>query len=263
MVSLVRLSQSLIPVRTVFSYSDLLPGDYELIEEHAVDDLKAVHNNIRYALKNGLSYIQLNFPFEEDGITGYDYSDVYAVELRKYPEFGNMYVSGVNWGSAGNGRIRFKQWPEKGYDVSAIQTEALEQAIRIRDRLYATGQLTSLMSEFDKAQVYYWWIVDTCEYDWPSFLGMRNGEPYAWLAYGPLMLNTGTCQGYTSAFNLFMRIEGVECYTYHPDYDHVWSVAILDGITYHIDTNWSDWRGIEPSEDWFGMTEEFATSRHV
>lgn len=259
-VMLARLSKSLIPERTVFEYADLFPVEYEFISKHSIDDSDAIENNIRYVLQSNVRSLDFDFPFETEGITGYDYSDAYAVALRHYPEFASKYVSGYNVGRDGNGRIQFKHWPDYMDDIQPYQNDALETALEVRDRLYGTGQLAVSMSEYEKARVYYWYIVDTCDYDWYSFHGITD-VPFAWMSYGPVILHKGTCQGYTALFNLFMRIEGVECSTVFTD-DHIWSTAILDGTLYHVDTNWSDWKDLEPSEEWFGMTPEFALSRY-
>lgn len=263
-----RYSQSLIPKRTVFEYSDLLPGDYKLNLKHDIDDEETIENNMRYMLKYGVKQLDFAEPFVDpvrgtvnSTWAGNDWGRAYVKAAQHYPEYGVFNVSGFNVDGDGNGRITINGWRLDDDSTEEYQLEALDAALAVRDRLYATGQLNKSMSEYDKAHVYYWWIVNNCDYDWDSVYGKRGNAPFAWMSFGPIVLRTGTCQGYTAAFNLFMRLEGVETSTVLTT-DHIWSVATLDGTLYNVDTNWSDWKGLAPSEEWFAMTPEQAMARY-
>ena len=67
------------------------------------------------------------------------------------------------------------------------------------------------------------------------------------------------CDGYTAAYNLLLKLEGIDCGTWSAA-DHIWTTAELDGHTYHIDTTWGDQTyGVEYR--YFAMTEADAVSR--
>lgn len=246
---LARLSQMLVPIKVRFDYSDLLPGDYELVSEHELDDEEAIDNNIRYMLKNGLHSLDITVV----GSTGSHFS--YLDALWNYPEYG------LKYGTSEGDTLRFWGFPEDYEELQGYQDEAFKAAQEIVDSLYATAQLRADMTEYEKAEVLYYWVVDNTDYDWDSFYGIQRELPFAWLSYGVVIRHLATCGGYTSAYNLLLRLEGIECSTQRMP-DHIWSVAILDGTLYHIDTTWSDWKQIEEDGSWFGMTPEFALGRY-
>lgn len=233
-------------------YSDLIRGDYELIVEHSVENVDAVDNNIRYLLQNGLTELVLRVDEVGSGIhyTGSNYGDVYWDILQHYPEFGLKYV--WSWVDGDKLHLQFKGYPEDYEALCGYQDSALQAAIKVRDELYNSGELQSYMTQREKAKVYFDWLVNHCEYDWESCMG-GSRLPFAWMAYGPIIRGYATCQGYTAAMNLFMRLEGVECSTERTP-AHIWSVVTLDGVTYHIDATWSDMCETD-SEPYFCMPD--------
>ncbi|MBR3704501.1 MAG: surface layer protein, partial [Oscillospiraceae bacterium] len=69
------------------------------------------------------------------------------------------------------------------------------------------------------------------------------------------------CDGYTAAYNLLLKLEGIECRAVdREDWDHMWTVAVLDGVSYHIDATWGDQTGTAV-EYYFAMTEEVSLAR--
>ena len=77
--------------------------------------------------------------------------------------------------------------------------------------------------------------------------------------YQAFATGLAVCDGYTAAYNLLLKLEGIRCGTYSTT-NHIWTVAELDGETYHIDTTWGDQdSGIDYR--FFAMTEKFAVGR--
>ena len=68
------------------------------------------------------------------------------------------------------------------------------------------------------------------------------------------------CDGYTGAYNLLLKLEGIDCYAL-PNATHIWTVAVLDGKTVHIDTTWGD-QGATAAEEYFAMTPEQSYTLH-
>lgn len=222
----------------VTSYADLISGDYKLITVHAPDDTAAIDNNIKYMIKNGLDEIELD---GADALyTGYFYGFI------SFPEFG----------FSGCGVDTNRLFPENLYDFDEVATaraDALAAATRVHDELWASGALKSTMSQKEKARVYYDWLIKNCRYGYAS---SYDGA----MAYSALIEGVAVCQGYTAAYNLFLRLEGIDCSGVTSVVgDHGWTAATLDGVLYHIDVTWGDSTG--NGNKYFCMTPGAAWAR--
>ena len=150
------------------------------------------------------------------------------------------------------------------FSASQVSTEqvreyrqiALDAALAARQELYETGKLTEDMTEKEKAAVYFAWICDNCVYDAGAGDGSLSHIPYNLFQNG-----TAVCDGYTGAYNLFLKLEGIDCTTFIQG-DHIWTVATLDGSKYHIDTTWGD-SGSEVSYEFFAMTPQQSQAIHA
>ena len=111
------------------------------------------------------------------------------------------------------------------------------------------------MSETEKARVYYTWICDNCAYDYSAGDKSVSHIPYSLFANG-----TAVCDGYTGAYNLLLKLEGIAC-TALSNAGHIWTVAELDGEQVHIDTTWGDTGG-RVDYSYFAMTPAQSWSRH-
>lgn len=222
----------------VTSYADLISGDYKLITVHAPDDTAAIDNNIKYMIKNELDEIELD---GADALyTGYFYGFI------SFPEFG----------FSGCGVDTNRLFPENLYDFDEVATaraDALAAATRVHDELWASGALKSTMSQKEKARVYYDWLIKNCRYGYAS---SYDGA----MAYSALIEGVAVCQGYTAAYNLFLRLEGIDCSGVTSVVgNHGWTAATLDGVLYHIDVTWGDSTGNE--NKYFCMTPGAAWAR--
>jgi transglutaminase/protease-like cytokinesis protein 3 len=80
------------------------------------------------------------------------------------------------------------------------------------------------------------------------------------LAYGLFRNAIAVCDGYTAAYNLLLRLEGISCAALGND-DHLWTVAVLDGETLHIDVTWGDTES-GADERYFAMTSQESYEYH-
>ena len=124
--------------------------------------------------------------------------------------------------------------------------------------LWETGQLSEDMSQYEIAKVYYLWLCDHCEYDWA---GADDDDSISHIAYSALIDGRAVCDGYTGAYNLFLKLEGIDCRAIHND-THIWTAATLDGAERHIDVTWGDQTG-EPTLKYFAMTPELSQRIHA
>ena len=80
-------------------------------------------------------------------------------------------------------------------------------------------------------------------------------------AYSVFFDRKGVCDGYTAAYNLLLKLEGIECYAVDSaEWDHMWTIATLDGISYHIDPTWGD-QADSIAYKYFAMTEAESLAR--
>ena len=128
-------------------------------------------------------------------------------------------------------------------------------AIAVHDELWSSGQITPGMSEYDKARVYYTWICDNCVYDYDA-----GDDSLSHIAYSLFHDGTAVCDGYTGAYNMLLKLEGIDC-TALSNSSHIWTVATLDGVQYHIDTTWGD-SGAQPDYSYFAMTPTQSWNQH-
>ena len=132
----------------------------------------------------------------------------------------------------------------------------MEAAIAVHDRLWSEGTLRSDMTELEKARVYYGWICGNCTYDYQA-----GDDSLSHIPYNLFANQTAVCDGYTGAYNLFLKLEGIACSTVIQG-DHIWTAATLDGAEYHIDTTWGD-SGSAISYDYFAMTPRQSQTLHA
>ena len=133
---------------------------------------------------------------------------------------------------------------------------AMEAAAAVRSRLWAEGTLHPGLTELEKARVYYTWICDNCSYDYQA-----GDDSLSHIPYNLFANQTAVCDGYTGAYNLFLKLEGIRCSTVIQG-DHIWTSATLDGAEYHIDTTWGD-SGSTVSYDYFAMTPRQSQAVHA
>ena len=132
--------------------------------------------------------------------------------------------------------------------LAEYRAYTLDAAIAVHDQLWADGAITASMSEYEKAKVYYDWICRNCIYDYGAGEDSLSHIPYALFHDG-----VAVCDGYTGAYNLLLKLEGIQCAAL-ANTSHIWTVAELDGTQYHIDTTWGDSSGRGTDYTYFAMT---------
>ncbi len=142
-----------------------------------------------------------------------------------------------------------------GDRIQTYRESAMAAAIAVHDKLWSTGQITAGMTEYEKAKVYYTWICDNCVYDHDA-----GDQSLSHIAYGLFQDGAAVCDGYTGAYNMLLKLEDIDC-TALSNSSHIWTVATLDGVQYHIDTTWGD-SGTSADYDFFAMTPAQSWSYH-
>lgn len=143
-----------------------------------------------------------------------------------------------------------------GRRTQEYRAAAMKAAIAVHDQLWAGGTLRPGMTDLEKARVYYSWICGNCVYDYQARDDSLSHIPYSLFVNG-----SAVCDGYTGAYNLLLKLEGISCSTVIQK-DHIWTTAVLDGVEYHIDPTWGD-SGREVSYDYFAMTPQQSQEAHA
>ena len=242
--------------RTANSLADLVENSGVFIPAPQREDKLAIDTDIRYMLANNERTIYLDYGKPQSRQQVQAIMDAFLSVIRTYPEQTYNKIS-VSFNST-NGKITI-YFSSSLYDESMIpfyRENILAKAQRVREQLYAAGKLNSEMSEYEKAKVYFDWVCNNCEYDFNcSDTGLGHS------AYGVFQNKLAVCDGYTAAYNLLLKLEGIECTaTDRKNADHMWTIAVLDGTRYHIDVTWGDQTGTV-AEQYFAMTEEESLSR--
>ena len=101
----------------------------------------------------------------------------------------------------------------------------------IHDEMWASGKVTSSMTEKEKAIAYYMWFASNCQYG-----DETNYDMEAWMAhneYGPLVIGHGVCEGLSKAYKRLLDYEGIYC-EFIPvlERNHAYNAVTLDGVYY-------------------------------
>lgn len=142
-----------------------------------------------------------------------------------------------------------------GDQLPAYRSATMEYAIAVHDRLWREGLITPDMTEYEKAFVYYDWVCRNTLYDFEA-----GDDSLSHIPYSLFHLGVAVCDGYTGAYNLLLKLEGIDCHAVFTD-SHIWTVATLDGREYHIDTTWGD-NGDSANPLYFAMTRELSAQLH-
>ncbi len=157
--------------------------------------------------------------------------------------------------STGKVSLAFSSTACTDTQLETYRTKALAAAVKVHDALWESGELSYGMSQYEIAQVYYQWLCEHCRYD-----DGAGDDSLSHLAYGALVNGLAVCDGYTGAYNLLLKLEGIDCTALFND-SHIWTVAKLDGRSYHIDVTWGDQYG-RMDLRYFGMTAEQSRKYH-
>lgn len=112
-------------------------------------------------------------------------------------------------------------------EISKMRSDSFKKIINIRNEFYNNKILNHNMTKLEKAEIYYNWIIKSFQYDHKLKDTSTN-------AYSAFQNGEITCMGYTSIFNLFLKLEGIEttgiiCKIKDNGSKHIWTYAYIDG----------------------------------
>lgn len=207
---------------------------------------------IRHMLSAGQNTLTLRY----DGISAAAARKVMELSLSTVKRYCEQCYNTVSCTYTADGTVTLTfSAASAGDELESYRRETMAAAIAVHDQLWEEGYLTADMTEQEKALVYYQWVCENCVYDFDATDTSLSHIPYSLFING-----TAVCDGYTGAYNLLLKLEGIQCTTLSND-EHIWTVATLDGTQVHIDTTWGD-SGSDISYAYFAMTPSQSWKQH-
>lgn len=208
--------------------------------------------SVRYMLSSNQNTLTLQYP----GLSVVSARQVMETALAAVKTYCEQCYNTVNCSFSADGAITLTfSAASAGDQILSYRDAAMEAAIAVHDSLWEDGTITSSMTDYEKARAYFTWICDNCVYDYSA-----GDSSLSHIAYNLFENGTAVCDGYTGAYNLLLKLEGIDC-TALSNSSHIWTVATLDGTEYHIDTTWGD-SGPAPNYSYFAMTAQESWQHH-
>ena len=238
------------------TFSDLVRPPEQVNTAPAFDDADAIDALVRQALAAGQNAITLTYPRT---FTASDVSALVHAFTPRVKTYCEQMYNKVTCRAYSTGRayLTFSSTTCSESELIAYRAQTMARAIAVHDELWETGVLSYGMSEYEIAQVYFFWLCDNCRYD----SGNVPDNSLSHTAYSALCRGVAVCDGYTGAYNLLLKLEGIDCTALFND-THIWTVATLDGAEYHIDATWGDRYGFIDTSC-FGMSAEQSRAKHA
>lgn len=232
------------------SYGDLVPAG---TARSAPTTEAEMQDAVNYMLSQEQNVLALNYNSMTD-TRAKELMNWASQAVRNHIEQGYNNVS-CQYYPSGSIQFTFSAIGQGDTIPSSFREDTLAAAIAVHDRLWANGDITEDMSEYAKAQVYYDWICANCQYDYSADETSPSHHPYRLFAEG-----IAVCDGYTGAYNLLLKLEGIQCGVVY-NTSHIWTSATLDGKQVHIDTTWGD-GGSYANYTYFAMTPALSNLLH-
>lgn len=133
-----------------------------------------------------------------------------------------------------------------------------------------TSEITDDMSDYEKELAIHDYITGWSSFDYGVF-GRSGSDELADgsnTPYGVLIDRSAMCHGYSSTFQLFMDMLGIECMTVFGTpsgngVQHSWNMVKLDGEWYCVDCAWDDPIGGSPRHTYFNVTSDYLRSGSI
>lgn len=145
-------------------------------------------------------------------------------------------------------------------DPSSLST--YDRAIYDRCQQVLPSILQDGMSDYEKEQAIYLWVVSHITYDYDHYDPLAKLDPASYTPYGGLVNHQGVCLSYATTFQLLMNLAGVECITvvgaaYSSEEDHAWNMVRLNGRWYCVDSTWDSGTTVPSHWNWFNVTSDY------
>ena len=223
----------------------------DLVKNPVTED--EMDSAVRAMISGGTNVLQLQY----DTVSVAEVREWMYLALKQVKQYCEQGYNQVSATFTPEGAVTFT-FSAAGFDTEKIllyRNATMDAAISVHDQFWADGTITADMTDYEKARVYYTWICENCVYDEGANDESISHIPYSLFEYGKAV-----CDGYTGAYNLLLRLEGIDCIAIANE-THIWTAATLDGEIYHVDTTWGDSTGVI-NYNYFAMTEQESWRYH-
>jgi len=246
---------SLSPAPGEASFQSLVISDGTFHPAPAAADKDAIDDNIRYMLSRGERRMVLNYP--SNSLTQEKANRIMSAFLSAAGTYLEQTYNSVRCSYSPQSGSLILTFSSSLYDermIDSYREAILQKADAVRHQLWQDGAITDNSTDTQKARAYYQWLCGNCRYDYDAGNTSISHSAYSVFANG-----TAVCDGFTAAYNLLLKLEGIPCSAVSRS-DHVWTAATLDGKSCHIDVTWGA-QDSAVSYLYFGMTEAESLSR--
>lgn len=229
---------SLIPNQVIvdftFRYNDLSRYRYPS-SKYILKNRSDLYSAIKNELYNLNDRIYLQFTdimiFEKpsivfDYITKVleDYGELYYIKSYGYVSFGSNVVVLIN------------------YTFPRNNIKYMRQHVEMKAKDILSRIINDNMSDYEKELAIHDYLVSNTKYDYTNVI--KNTVPdESHTSYGALIRGVAVCDGYATAFNILLRMAGIEnkiVYGFANGVPHSWNLVKLDGQWYHVDVTFDD-----------------------
>lgn len=180
---------------------------------------------------------------------------------------GGPYFAGTQW----KGQTRSDSVVEEFTVTIEYRFPAGAVASRVHDTDQKAAEVIAEvikpgMGDYDKELALHDWLVNHAQYDLANFQADTVPDP-EYTPYGVLVLGTGVCQSYASAFQLLADRVGLESHMVTGTGNgapHSWNQVRVDGVWYNLDVTWDDpaGEGASPDHVYFNVDDRALAVQH-
>lgn len=119
------------------------------------------------------------------------------------------------------------------------------------------------MAKWEKAMTIHDWMIQNLEYDPDGLSNDPNAkvDPDSSIPYGPLVNGKAICEGYSTTYDLFMKLLGIDCVVVKGEANnkyHNWNKVKLDDDNWYcVDVTWDDPIDAGPMNYYFCVSDSF------
>lgn len=145
-------------------------------------------------------------------------------------------------------------------DPSAL--DDYERAIYDRCTEILPSILTDGMTDYEKEEAIYLWVVSNVTYDFDHYDPLKGASLDSSTPYNPLINGKGICMGFASTFKLLADLAGLECKivagrAFGEGELHAWNMVRLNGEWYCLDATWDVGYSNPRFWKYFNVTSQF------
>jgi transglutaminase-like putative cysteine protease len=212
-------------------------GDYQHLNSQAEKDLYQLIDRSVYRValqKSSSGY----YPTAQISYPGNISEAQIRVTLLAYMDDNPQvfWLAGVYGYGTQNGRTILQLYSVGSPDECSAAIRRLDSAVSAAIRSVPSG-----LSEFDREEYLFNYIVGRCSYD--NAAVTDTGRWQAFTAYGTLVDGSAVCEGYSRAMQLLAEYVGLNCTLVRGSSNgvgHMWNEIEVGGAWYHLDLTWCD-----------------------